>query len=79
MIRWFLEDETDYNLSGEYEAEEGMTWADFVNSQYNAPGLLLTGDSYVTAGDGTTLNGFGSTAVRSTDAIEAEGTYYLSY
>ncbi len=79
VIRWFLEDETDYSLSGEYEAEEGMTWAEFVNSAYNAPGFVLTGNGFVTAGHDTTLNGEGSTAIQGSDVIEAEVTYYLSY
>jgi hypothetical protein len=76
-IRWFLEDETDYNLSGEYWAEEGMTWAEFVNSAFNALGLLLTGDGYLTVGGDTALDGEGSAAVHGSDVIQAEGTYYL--
>lgn len=76
-IRWFLEDQTDYNLSGEYWAEAGMTWAEFVNSAYNALGLLLTGDGYLTVGGDTALDGEGSTAVHGSDVIQAEGTYYL--
>ena len=79
VIRWFLEDETDYSLSGEYEAEEGMTWAEFVNSAYNAPGFVLTGNGFVTAGHDTSLNGLGSTNIQGSDVIEAEVTYYLSY
>lgn len=79
VIRWFLEDETDHNLSGEYEAEEGMTWAEFVNSAYNAPGFVLTGDGFVTAGHATSLNGLGSTNIQGTDVIQAEVTYYLTY
>lgn len=79
VIRWFLEDETDYHLSGEYEAEEGMTWAEFVNSAYNAPGFVLTGGGYVTAGHDTSLNGLGSTNIQGTDVIQAEDTYYLAY
>lgn len=76
-IRWFLEDQTDYNLSGEYWAEAGMTWAEFVNSAFNALGLLLTGDGYLTVGGDTALDGEGSTAVHGSDVIQAEGTYYL--
>lgn len=79
VIRWFLEDETDHNLSGEYEAEEGMTWAEFVNSAYNAPGFVLTGNGFVTAGHDTSLNGLGSTNIQGTDVIQAEATYYLAY
>lgn len=79
VIRWFLEDETDYNLSGEYEAEEGMTWAEFVNSAYNAPGFVLTGDGFVTAGHDTSLQGLGSTDIQGTDVIQAEDTYSLTY
>ena len=79
VIRWFLEDETDHNLSGEYEAEEGMTWAEFVNSAYNAPGFVLTGNGFVTAGHDTSLRGLGSTDIQGTDVIRAEDTYYLTY
>lgn len=79
VIRWFLEDETDHNLSGEYEAEEGMTWAKFVNSAYNAPGFVLTGNGFVTAGYDTSLNGLGSTNIQGTDVIQAEATYSLAY
>lgn len=74
VIAWTLVDDTGYGLDGTYEAEEGMTWAEFVDSQYNAPGLMLTGEGYVTAGHDTSLSD--QTGV---DVIEANQTYYLSY
>ena len=79
MIRWTLEDETDYNLTGDYEAREGMTWADFVNSIFNIPGFVLDGVGYVTAGHGSSLLAEGNNAVHGSDMIVSDATYWLSY
>lgn len=79
VIRWTLEDETDNNLTGDYEAREGMTWADLVNSIFNVPGFTLDGAGFVTIGHGSFLFAEGNSTVHGSDLIVSDTTYYLSY
>lgn len=79
VIRWTLEDETDNNLTGDYEARDGMTWADLVNSIFNVPGFTLDGEGFVTIGHGSFLVAEGHSTVHGSDLIVSDTTYYLSY
>ena len=38
--------------TGEYQAEEGMTWGEWVNSEYNVDGFVINASGYLENGDG---------------------------
>lgn len=65
-----------FTVSGTpYQAEEGMTWEQWVNSTYNTGGLFTSGDRVYTH-DGGSI-GTSSTYARPSDVIQANTNYAL--
>lgn len=60
----------------EYQAEEGMTWEQWVNSKYNISGMYLGDDRHVRNSDGLLIAAQG-VAVYSTDPIIAGYIYHF--
>ena len=60
-----------------YQAEEGMTWAEWCESDYNTDGYSST-DRYIYTSDGFWTVTSGSGFVGGTDLIESGGAYSLS-
>lgn len=58
------------NKAGSFQAEEGMTWEQWVTSDYNTGGFYLDGD-YVIVGDGRSQ----VSSVVKTDVITADYAY----
>lgn len=63
-----------------YQAEEGMTWVDWVASSYNTGGLyIIEGNTRVIFSNGTdyvSSEGFPGDYANNTSQIVANGTYY---
>lgn len=57
-----------------YQAEEGMTWAEWIASSYNTGGYYLDGGNGVTSGYYMVSAG-GSISEKGTDVIVADYTY----
>lgn len=64
---------------GTYQAEEGMTWGEWVNSPYNTEGFYLGGNGVQPAGSSYGILGLNSgRIVMSTDVI-ISGNYSTGY
>ena len=76
-----LASECDYGTPGVYKFEEGMTWGEFIESDYNSAGLTLAGTlsddtKYVTGGHNTYVySSVNNLEQYSTDIIVAGATY----
>lgn len=57
-----------------YRAIEGMTWGEWVESEYNTDGWSLDGD-YISTGDGYIIDSTTGSFVESTTVIVDEGEY----
>jgi len=60
-----------------YQAEQGMTWGEWVASQYNTDGFRKQGDYIVSSQDFIVTN-FGGAEVNASDIISAGVTYYTT-
>ncbi len=61
----------------EYQAEEGMTWEDWVNSEYNTGQFVIQG-SYIGLNDEFVFDAYGALLIPNTSIIESNGEYSLS-
>ena len=68
----------DAKIGSIYYAESGMTWAEFINSEYNINSYFWTDD--VRIGAGAVYVGYSNSAsslVHNTDVIESKHRYFL--
>ena len=62
-----------------YQAEEGMTWEQWVNSSYNTGGFyVIDGSTYVFFSDRSKVSteGFAGGSADKSETIVANGSYY---
>lgn len=71
LIKFFM---TVHTVGEEYIAAEGMTWGEWIESEYNTGGYLVNEDNVVCGDCGELIND-GSDAVKATDIIIADKTY----
>ena len=61
-----------------YQAEEGMTWEQWVNSEYNTNHYFITGtDSRIYQSHNTFVTGYGENAIHKNDTIISAYKYYV--
>ena len=81
MVRGGVTNLISFTIDGtSYQAEEGMTWVDWVASSYNTGGFyIIEGNTRVSFSNGTdyvSSEGFPGDYANNTSQIVANGTYY---
>lgn len=73
--------EITFTVSGtSYQAEEGMTWGEWVDSEYNTGGFIVKSSLISKEGDYKNIHTSRSySPVSSTDVIIENHTYYYTY
>ena len=63
----------------EYQAEEGMTWGEWVESDYNpSPNGIVAGSTYIAIGGSYVYATSSGVMVKPSDIISQSDTYYIA-